>query len=379
MIQEDDSFVERMAEVAARQVAARRDALWRPGPFPHDLWAALGAAGLFAIAAPERFGGAGGGFRRLSRCGEALAREGGNLGLAGSWLGHCLTGRVFLQRFGSPAQQARWLPLLASGAATLAIAISEPGAGAHPKRLASTAVRLGAGWRLDGDKAYVTNGPIAAAFIVLAVSAVEAGRKRFSAFLVPRDAPGLELVAGPEVDFLRPSPHCSLKLAGCVVAADALIGAEGEAFAALSIPFRDLEDALGCGTLVGALHHLLERAAEPAAALQGDARDAAAAELGALAGLGAALAMVAFGLAEALDDGAESGATVAGVIGFRLMVQAMVERLEALRRRLGFSWSPAASALLRDIVKSLDIARVPRLARQSRLGLSLLEPDAVSA
>ena len=105
----------------------------------------------------------------------ALVRGGGNLGFASAWLGHCLTARFFLQRFASPAQQARWLPLIARGEATLAIAISEPGAGAHPKHLTSTARREGDAWRLAGEKAYVTNGPIAAAFVVLAVSDVEAG------------------------------------------------------------------------------------------------------------------------------------------------------------------------------------------------------------
>lgn len=379
MIQGKDGIVARMNDFAARQVAPRQEALWRPGPFPRDLWAALGSQGLLGVAAPEPFGGAGGGYRLLSRCGEALARHGGNLGLASSWLGHCLTGRFFLQGFGSPAQQARWLPRLAKGEATLAIAISEPGAGAHPKHLSSSATRLAEGWRLDGEKAYVTNGPIAAGFIVLAVSAVEAGRKRFSAFLVPSETKGLELTDGPEVDFLRPSPHCGLRLAGCVVPPDALLGAEGAAFAAMSMKFRDLEDAVGCGKLAGGLGHLLDRAAEAAQSLHGDARAAAAAELGALAGSQAALALVAAGLAAALDDGAAPESTAAGVIGFRLMVQAMVERLEALRRRLGFTWSAPAAALLRDIVKSLDIARGPRLARQSRLGLSLLEPENLSA
>lgn len=373
MVKGEDPNVAAMAEFAGRQVAPRREALLRPDGFPRDLWSALGAAGLLGIALPRDHGGSGGGYRLLSRCGAALARQGGSLGLASSWLGHCLTGRFFLAGFGDAAQQARWLRPLARGEATLAIAISEPGIGAHPKHLAATAARLDAGWRLEGEKAYVTNGPIAAAFIVLAVSGNEAGRKRFSAFLVPRGTPGLALTPGPEVDFLRPSPHCGLKLAGCIVPPDALLGPEGEAFALLSIPFRDVEDALGCGTMTGALHHLLDRMAEAVAAQEGDARLAAAAELGALAGLAAALDSVALGLAVTLDDGAAPAATAAGVIGFRMMVRLMIERLEALRHRLAFPWSVAAAALLRDIEKSLDIARGPRLARQSRLGLSLLE------
>ena len=360
-----------MADFALRHVAPRRAALARPGPFPGDLWAALGAAGLFGIAAPERFGGRGGSYLDLARAGAALVRGGGNLGLASAWLGHCLTARFFLQRFASPAQQARWLPLIARGEATLAIAISEPGAGAHPKHLASTARREGDAWRLAGEKAYVTNGPIAAAFIVLAVSDVEAGRKRFSAFLVPRDTPGLTLVPGPEVDFLRPAPHCGLLLAECAVPQAALIGIEGAAFETMSIPFRAVEDAVSAGQLAGALHHLLDHAA--ALAPPSSAR-AAAAELGALAGLVAALDALALALARALDDAAEDAPEQqARLVGARVLTQLLLERLQTLAARLDLVWSAAEAALLRDLDKSLDIAKNPRLTQQTRLGLALLD------
>lgn len=361
-----------MADFALRHVAPRCAALAQPGPFPRDLWAALGAAGLFGIAVPERFGGRGGGYLDLALAGAALVRGGGNLGLASAWLGHCLTARFFLQRFAGPAQQAHWMPLIARGEATLAIAISERGAGAHPKHLASTARREGDAWRLAGEKAYVTNGPIAAAFIVLAVSNVEAGRKRFSAYLVPRDTPGLTLVPGPEVDFLRPAPHCGLLLAECAVPQAALIGSAGAAFETMSIPFRAVEDAVSAGQLAGALHHLLDHAA--ALAPGGAARAAAAAELGALAGLAAALDALALALAQALDDAAEDAPEQrARLVGARVLTQLLLEQLQALAARLDLAWSAAEAALLRDLEKSLDIAKAPRLTQQTRLGLALLE------
>jgi alkylation response protein AidB-like acyl-CoA dehydrogenase len=362
------SAEERMAAFAASRVAPRRDEWLRPGQFPRDLWAAMGDAGLLGLATPAEFGGSGGGYPELIAAGQALVRAGGNLGFASSWLGHCLTGRFFVAGFAGPEQRARWLPLIARGTATVAVAISEPGAGAHPKHLKSTARRSTEDWRLDGEKAYVTNGPIAAAFVVLAVSAIEAGRKRFSAFLVPRDTPGLTLVPGPEVDFLRPAPHCGLRLDGCVVPGSALIGVAGEAFETMSIPFRAIEDAVAAGKMVGALRHLIDGAAQ-AATLSTGPRDALAAELGALAGLAAVLEAVVLDMPAAL-----AGDTVeARSIGFRLVTRLAAERLHALPERCGFAWSAAAAMLLRDIDKSLDIAKGPRTAKQTRLGLSLLE------
>src|SRR5438045_3649434 len=66
--------------------------------------------------------------------------------------------------------------------------------------------------RRDGEKAWVTNGPIADLFIVLAISGRDGERKRYSAYLVPREAPGLEIIATKPLGFLRPSPHCGLQL-----------------------------------------------------------------------------------------------------------------------------------------------------------------------
>jgi alkylation response protein AidB-like acyl-CoA dehydrogenase len=363
------SAEESMAAFAASHVAPRREEWLRPGQFPRDLWATMGEAGLLGLATSAEFGGAGGGYAALIGAGEALVRAGGNLGVASSWLSHCLTGRFFVEGFAGPEHRALWLPLIARGTATVAVAISEPGAGAHPKHLKATARRSAEGWRLDGEKAYVTNGPIAAAFVVLAVSAVEAGRKRFSAFLVPRDTPGLTLIPGAEVDFLRPAPHCGLRLEGCVVSGPALIGVAGEAFEAMSIPFRAVEDAVAAGKMVSALRHLIDGAAKAAPPFSAGLRDALAAELGALAGLAAVLEAVAIDMPAAL-----AGDTVqARLIGFRLVTRMAVERLHALPDRHGFAWSAAAAMLLRDIDKSLDIAKGPRATKQTRLGLTLLD------
>jgi alkylation response protein AidB-like acyl-CoA dehydrogenase len=365
------TFAGKMAAFAAQRLAPRADLAAET--WPQDLWRAMGEAGLLGIGVPERFGGAGGDCRDLARAGEALVRHGGNLGLAAAWLGHCLTARFFLQNFASNAQQAEWLPRIGQGMATLSIAISEPNAGAHPKLLRSSAARVAAGWRLDGEKAYVTNGPIAAAFLVLAVSAIESGRKRFSLFLVPRETPGLSLLQGPEIDFLRPAPHCRLKLENCVVPETALVGPEGGAFEAMALPFRDVEDAVFSGNTLGAIRHLIDRTAAAAARSDGAARETAAAELGAIAALAAMLDSVldtiAAGAAAEPDSAAEQPARI---IGFRLLAQIAAERLGALRARLGITPSAAEAALLRDLAKSQDIAKGPRLQRQTRLGFSAM-------
>ena len=154
----------------------------------------------------------------IARGKAALAERTGLLGVSGIWAGRQMVNRWFIAGFGTEAQRAHWLGQAAS------VAISEPDVGAHPKRLTTRAEPEGDGYRITGEKAWVSNGPSAAVFVVLAITAMEGDRKRYSAFLVPHDSPGLSLKDMPRFHALRPSRHCGLRLDGVRVPADAMLG-----------------------------------------------------------------------------------------------------------------------------------------------------------
>jgi alkylation response protein AidB-like acyl-CoA dehydrogenase len=161
-----------MSSPAAMQDFARAHVAGRDlhsDAFPHDLWRTMGAAGLFRIGLREEFGGSGGGYRAIAEAERALVEEGGSLGFGLSWTGHQLTALWFIDKFANDAQRRGHLPRLASGEFTASVAISEPGIGAHPKHLKATAKRDGDSFVVDGEKAFVTNGPIADLFVVLAI------------------------------------------------------------------------------------------------------------------------------------------------------------------------------------------------------------------
>lgn len=246
-----------IAEFAAKHVAVK-EGLDRQTDFPGELWKEMGEAGLLGLYLPQSWGGGGLGSASMVEAGEAFVRAGGNLGMATAWFGHALVARYFLLGFGNADQQAAWLPALAEGRITASVAISEPGAGAHPKHLSSEALREGDGYRLHGEKYYVTNGNIAGLFIVVAITDTQGGRKRFSAFLLPRDCPGLTVQDMPPLDYLRPSQHVRLKLNGCKLPASALLGEEGAAFQSMARPFRDVEDIMNAGPKLGALAYQLD-------------------------------------------------------------------------------------------------------------------------
>jgi acyl-CoA dehydrogenase len=280
-----------------------------------------------------------------------LVERTGLLGVAGIWGGRQLVFRHFLS-FGTDAQRAEW-----HGKA-LAVAISEPKVGAHPKLLTTRAEAVDGGFRITGQKAWVSNGPSAQAIIVFAITREEAGRKRYGAFIVPRGTPGLEIAEMPGFHALRPSQHCLLTLGGCFVPDSALLGEPGSAYDRMAMPFRDIEDAVGTFGTVGALRH--------ATGLFAGGAGEQAEALGAVLALTAVFAAGAASVVAELDKG-RFRAGDATLVGLRVLAIDIVARLRAIA-------PPAAAEILADLDATLNIARGPRLARQTRLGEAVLRP-----
>lgn len=273
---------------------------------------------------------------------EAIVARTGLLGVASVWGGRQLIYRHFLSS-GSDAQRDTW-----AGRA-LAVGISEPQVGAHPKLLTTRAERVAGGYRVTGEKAWVSNGPSADAVIVFAITEIVADRKRYSAFIVPRDAPGLTVSPMPGFHALRPSEHCLLSLAGVEVPDAALLGEPGTAYERMALPFRDIEDAVGTFATLGAARFAVSRA-----------NGADATELGGIVALNAVFAAAAASVVAALDAGRLRTGD-ATLVGLRVLAQDIVARLKALAL-------PALEATVADLDAVLGIARGPRLARQAALG-----------
>jgi acyl-CoA dehydrogenase len=288
-------------------------------------------------------------YATIARVKAALVERAGLLGVGSVWGGRQLVFRHFLS-FGTEAQRTEW-----SGRA-LAVAISEPKVGAHPKLLTTRADKSQAGFRISGQKAWVSNGPSADAIIVFAITAEEAGRKRYSAFIVPRDTPGLTISEMPGFHALRPSKHCLLTLDGCLVPDSAMLGPAGSAYDRMALPFRDIEDAVGTSGTLGALRHAI--------GLFAGAPPEQATGVGAIVALTAVFAAGAGAVVEALDAGRFRTGD-ATLVGLRVLAIDIVTRL----RSLGL---PEVAEVIADLDATLSIAQGPRLARQVHLGEAAL-------
>lgn len=368
---ENQDHIAEITALARTHIAGRAELYDPTQPFPFDIWAEMGKTGILGLGLPREYGGGGMGYAGLVAACAAFVRAGRNPGLASAWLSHTLIGRLILGQSGTPAQKRDYLPRLAAGELTAAVAISEPNAGAHPKRLASTARRDGAEWVLNGEKAWLTNGPIAGLYIVLAISEQMGDRKQFSAFLVPRDAPGLTQTDAGSVDFLRPTRHGGLALRDVRVPASSLLGDLGQAFETISKPLREVEDVLGLGMAQGGRAALLDLLT---AAIRDTDITPSGEQFGLLGCLEAAqsaLHILTTVLSEGLDQEPEYDPTGPLLAARRLSRQFLTD-FENCLKSLPLPENIELLRLFRDLTKSGGLASNVDRAKQEKLGKSLI-------
>ncbi|MDJ0866739.1 MAG: acyl-CoA dehydrogenase [Myxococcota bacterium] len=226
-----------------------------PTGFSRALWKEMAQLGWVGILIPERFGGAGMGLADLAVVLEALGRS-----LAPEpFLSTVLLGGQALALGGSEAQQEAWLPGVAEGDKLLALAQQEPRSRYDLCRVATRAEASGEGYRISGEKIQVLDGHVADALIVVARTAgEERDADGITLLLVPRDAPGLSVVAQNRID----SRNASLvRLDGVEVGADAVIGEPGRGGALLA-DVADRATAGLCAEMLGATSQVFDDTVE---------------------------------------------------------------------------------------------------------------------
>lgn len=185
---------------------------------------ALGAAGFLEASVRLSKGGK---FdvRTLCLARDRLARTAGlaDFSFAMQGLG---SGPISL--FGTDEQRQRFLVPVARGDAIAAFALSEPNAGSDVASMATTAVKDGSDFIINGTKTWISNGGIADHYVVFARTGEAPGAKGLSAFVVPAGTPGLEVIERLHV--IGPHPIATIKLTDLRIPASAMVGAPGEGF-----------------------------------------------------------------------------------------------------------------------------------------------------
>ena len=159
---------------------------------------------------------------------------------------------------GTPEQIERYLVPALRGEGGDAYAVTEAEAGSDPAGIASSAVASNGGWRINGEKWFVTSGDVARVLIVMA-NVVDGGERLPTLFLVEPDSPGVEFVDNPKFTHNYPHGHPTIRFTDVEVGADAVIGGVGNGEALQRAWFT--EERLGIATHgLGAMWRLLDEA-----------------------------------------------------------------------------------------------------------------------
>ena len=210
----------------AREQLTPNAARWdREKEFPREALKGLAAMGLYGVAIPEEWGGAGLDYTSLAVACEEIAA------------GDCSTATIvavnnlvagILNGYGNQGQKTKYLKPLAQGSMLGAFALTEPQVGSDASAITTRAERKGNEYVLNGVKQFITSGKNADVAVVFAVTDKGAGKKGISAFLVPTSTPGYVVARIEEKTGQRASDTAQIVFEDCKTSQ--LLGGEGAGY-----------------------------------------------------------------------------------------------------------------------------------------------------
>ena len=168
--------------------------------FPKDCWNAICETGLANVLLPEKYGGAGLGMLEMALVVEALAEGGAGSTLGQMFMINPIFGGVSVAQFGTEEMKAKLIPKLAAGELNFCMALTEPDAGSNTLNMDTFAAADGEGWRLRGQKIWITGVSTAGKMLVVArtqkADEVEKPTQGISMFMVDTDTERIVTTAG---------------------------------------------------------------------------------------------------------------------------------------------------------------------------------------
>jgi hypothetical protein len=229
----------------------------REGRKTDELWAGAAKNGYVGVNIPEEYGGGGGNLGDLAAVLEEMAAAGAPLLML--VVSPAIVGTIITE-FGTDEQKQRWLPGIADGSARYAFAITESDAGSNSHKIVTTAYRTeDGGWRLTGNKIYISGVDEATHILVVArTEDAKTGNLQPALFMVPTDSAGL-VRNEIEMGLTLPEKQFTLFFDDLQLPYDALVGSEDAAIAQL---FAGLipERIMGASMALGSARLAVEKA-----------------------------------------------------------------------------------------------------------------------
>ena len=220
-------MLESISQFTQDRLALKSAEIDLSGNFDHGLYREIGDLGLLATMVPEEYGGINVGLRTIMLAIERLSRESPGFAISVANLGDGIGSII---HGGSSEIKQEILPKAATGEAIVAFALTEPDSGSDNSSLKTKAVKDGSDYLLTGQKIYITNGSVSHYFTVYARTS-EDPKTGVSAFVVPRDCPGLSLGRDEDLLGLRGTPASVVNFDKVRIPESYRLGEEGQGFA----------------------------------------------------------------------------------------------------------------------------------------------------
>ncbi|KGX91498.1 acyl-CoA dehydrogenase [Pontibacillus marinus] len=216
-------------DFAQEKIAPRAVEMDINSEFPKDIFDEMGKLGLLGIPFPEEYGGSGGDTVTYALAVEEIGRVCGGTGL--SYAAAVSLGSSPIYYFGTEEQKQEWLVPLAKGEGLAAFGLTEPNAGSDAGGTQTKAVLDGDEYVINGEKCWITNAEYSRSITVTAVTGKnEKGKNIISAFIVPKDTPGLTINSNYDKMGVRASNTCEIILEDVRVPKENILGDEKKGF-----------------------------------------------------------------------------------------------------------------------------------------------------
>ena len=229
LTEEQDLIRKNMREFATKHVDPIAAEIDENSRHPAELFQKLAEGDWLGMPIPVEYGGAGADYLTHIVAVEELSRSCASTGFTVSI--HVGIASMLILLFGNEEQKKKYLVPLAKGQNLGAFVLTEPGAGTDVMAATSTAVLDGNDYVINGTKTFTSNGPTGGTYLVFAWTDKAAGRKGMSAFIVPREAPGMKVGEHFKKMGLRSSQTSEMIFKDCRIPRENILGQAGAGMA----------------------------------------------------------------------------------------------------------------------------------------------------
>ncbi|KAI0345288.1 acyl-CoA dehydrogenase NM domain-like protein [Trametopsis cervina] len=259
LTEEQAEFRSAVTEFAQKEVAPRAAEIDKTNTFPADLWEKMGDMGLLGITVSPEYGGLSLGYFNHTLAMEELSRASGSVALSyGAHSNLCVNQ---IHRWGTAEQKKKYLPDLVSGKKVGSLAMSEPGSGSDVISMKLRADKVDGGYKLNGNKFWITNGPTASTLVVYAKTEPEKGSKGVTAFIIEKGFAGFSTHQKLDKFGMRGSDTCELVFDDCFVPEENILGPLNKG-AGVLMSGLDLERLVLSGGPLGLMQSAFDYAVE---------------------------------------------------------------------------------------------------------------------